>query len=87
MSSCTENIQGALYRARNSHLHPKQKEQKEAKTSKRKRIGIDVQKGDEQKGKTLLSSHNCASSLVRLSQASISLVALVRDNDRQAMCA
>jgi hypothetical protein len=51
MSSCTENIQGALCRTRNFHLHPKQKEQKEAKTFKRKRIGIDALKGRNKKEK------------------------------------
>ena len=51
MSSCTENIQGALYRTRNFHLHPKQKEQKEEKTSKRKRTGIDVLKCKNKKEK------------------------------------
>ena len=51
MSSCTENIQEALYSTKNFHLHPKQKEQKEAKTSKRKRIGIDVLKGRNKKEK------------------------------------
>lgn len=64
MSSCTENIQGALRRTRNFHLHPKQREQKEAKTTKRKGIGIDVLNGRNKKEKTLLSTHNCMNSLV-----------------------
>jgi len=39
----------------------------------------------EQKEKNLLSSQNCMNSLIRLSHARISLVALARANDRQAM--
>jgi len=87
MSSCTGNVQGALYREWNFHLHPKQKEQKEAKTSKRKRIGIDELKGKNKK-ETLYFLHTIAWTVwFALSHARISLEALVRGNDRQAMYA